>query len=83
MSDAATPTLDSADIDELDRSRAGVRVLIITGLGLNCEVETAEAFRLVGATPESVHLLDLLDQRVRCAVLDADLRRDARAGPYR
>jgi phosphoribosylformylglycinamidine synthase len=40
-----------------------VRVLVITGLGLNCEVETAEAFRLVGASPERVHLLDLLDGR--------------------
>ena len=63
MSDAATPTLDSTVTNELEHSRAGVRVLIITGLGLNCEVETAEAFRLVGASPESVHLLDLLDGR--------------------
>ena len=39
---------------------AEVRVLVLTGLGLNCEIETAEAFRLVGATPELVHLLDLL-----------------------
>jgi len=39
---------------------SGVRVLIITGFGLNCERETAAAFRLVGATPELVHLNDLL-----------------------
>jgi phosphoribosylformylglycinamidine synthase len=45
---------------ELARRRADVRVLVLTGLGLNCEVETAEAFRRVGATPELVHLLDLL-----------------------
>jgi phosphoribosylformylglycinamidine (FGAM) synthase-like amidotransferase family enzyme len=38
-----------------------VRVLILTGLGLNCEVETETAFRRVGARPERVHLLDLLD----------------------
>jgi phosphoribosylformylglycinamidine (FGAM) synthase-like amidotransferase family enzyme len=38
-------------------------VLVLTGLGLNCEVETTEAFRLVGASPEPVHLLDLLDGR--------------------
>ncbi len=49
--------------DARDTARRDVRVLVITGLGLNCEVETAEAFRLVGATPEMVHLLDLLDGR--------------------
>lgn len=38
-----------------------VRVLVLTGLGLNCEVETGEAFRLVGSTPELIPLLDLLD----------------------
>ncbi|MDX1644100.1 MAG: phosphoribosylformylglycinamidine synthase subunit PurQ, partial [Thermoanaerobaculia bacterium] len=52
MPEAVTPQLRSA-----------VRVLVLEGLGLNCEVETAEAFRLVGATPERVHLLDLLDGR--------------------
>jgi phosphoribosylformylglycinamidine synthase I len=41
--------------------RSEVRVLILTGLGLNCEAETAQAFRLAGAQPEQVHLLDLLD----------------------
>ena len=46
---------------EKARRRKGVRVLVITGLGLNCEIETAEAFRLVGARPERIHLLDLLD----------------------
>lgn len=48
-------------------ARAAVRVLVVTGLGLNCEVETGEAFRLVGASPELVHLLDLLDGRRRLA----------------
>ena len=38
-----------------------VRALIITGFGLNCEAETAHAFRLAGAAPEKVHLNDLLD----------------------
>ncbi len=42
-------------------------VLVLTGLGLNCEAETAAAFRLVGAAPELVHLLDLLDGRRRLA----------------
>jgi phosphoribosylformylglycinamidine synthase len=40
--------------------RRRVRVLILTGLGLNCEAETAAAFRAVGASPEPVHLLDVL-----------------------
>lgn len=43
--------------------RARVRVLVLTGLGLNCEAETEAAFRMVGASPERVHLLDLLDGR--------------------
>ncbi|MCA9596506.1 MAG: phosphoribosylformylglycinamidine synthase subunit PurQ [Myxococcales bacterium] len=38
-----------------------VKVLVLTGLGLNCEAETEAAFRMAGATPERVHLLDLLD----------------------
>jgi len=37
------------------------RVLILTGLGLNCEAETEAAFTMAGASPEKVHLLDLLD----------------------
>ena len=48
---------------KLARQRQRVNVLVLTGLGLNCEVETAEAFRLVGATPRLVHLLDLLEGR--------------------
>lgn len=43
------------------RRRANVRVLVITGLGLNCEAETEAAFRMAGARPELVHLLDLLE----------------------
>ncbi len=37
-----------------------VRVLVLSGLGLNCEVETARAFEMVGARADLVHLLDLL-----------------------
>ena len=37
------------------------RVLILTGLGLNCEAETEAAFAMAGAKPDKVHLLDLLD----------------------
>ncbi len=53
----------SARFRQPSRPRCGarVRVLILTGLGLNCEAETAAAFRLAGASPERVHLLDLLD----------------------
>jgi len=43
------------------RRRRQVRVLILTGLGLNCEAETEAAFRMVGASPHRVHLLDLLE----------------------
>ena len=47
--------------EERNRRRREVRVLILTGLGLNCESETAVAFRLAGAAPQQVHLLDLLE----------------------
>jgi phosphoribosylformylglycinamidine synthase len=40
-----------------------VKVLVITGFGLNCEKETAAACRLAGATPELVHLNELLSGR--------------------
>ena len=48
--------------EKKSRRRAEVRVLILTGLGLNCEAETETAFRMAGATPERVHLLSLLDR---------------------
>jgi phosphoribosylformylglycinamidine synthase len=56
----------SADFDRLSdaekaRRAAEVRVLILTGLGLNCEAETEAGFRAAGARCERVHLLDLLD----------------------
>ncbi|MCF7855298.1 MAG: phosphoribosylformylglycinamidine synthase subunit PurQ, partial [Candidatus Pacebacteria bacterium] len=37
-----------------------VNALIITGFGLNCEKETACAFRTAGAAPEQVHLNDII-----------------------
>jgi len=40
--------------------RSDIKVLIITGFGLNCEKETAAAVKAVGATPEQVHLNDLI-----------------------
>ena len=36
-------------------------VLIVTGDGLNCELETAQAFKMAGADPCPVHITDLLD----------------------
>lgn len=61
--------------DELDEEhksplRGAVRVLVITGLGLNCEAETERAFQLAGARPERVHLLDLLDDRSASRLAD-------------
>ena len=50
---------------EKDRLRREVRVLVLTGLGLNCEAETEAAFRMVGARPERVHLLELLEGTAR------------------
>ncbi len=46
---------------ELAQARRDVRVLILTGLGLNCEAETAQAFRMCGVEPDLVHLSDMLD----------------------
>ncbi|MGH9464646.1 MAG: phosphoribosylformylglycinamidine synthase subunit PurQ, partial [Thermoanaerobaculia bacterium] len=63
MLDPAVAALRALPASELTRRRAEVRVLVLTGLGLNCEVETATAFRLVGASPELVHLLDLITGR--------------------
>jgi phosphoribosylformylglycinamidine (FGAM) synthase-like amidotransferase family enzyme len=61
MSGTSIDQLQTLSADELAEERSRVRVLVITGLGLNCEVETGEAFRRVGATVELVHLNDLLD----------------------
>jgi phosphoribosylformylglycinamidine synthase len=48
---------------ERERLRGEVRVMVLTGLGLNCEAETGTAFRRAGARPEAIHLLDILDPR--------------------
>lgn len=45
---------------EQAQAREDVHVLILTGLGLNCEAETEAAFRMVGARSRQVHLMDLL-----------------------
>jgi putative intracellular protease/amidase len=42
--------------------RAGeLRVLVLTGYGLNCEAETAAGFRMLGAQVDLRHLADLQD----------------------
>ena len=40
--------------------KSDIKMLVITGFGLNCEKETAAAGKLAGATPELIHLNDLL-----------------------
>ncbi len=70
MPEGALHEADTPEADELVRARAAVRVLVITGLGLNCEAETEQAFRLVGAAPERVHLLDLLEGRAERKLSD-------------
>lgn len=43
-------------------TRRDVRILVLTGYGLNCEVETAAGFSRAGATVVSAHLHDVLDK---------------------
>lgn len=66
----ALRALPSAELRDL---RGAVRVLVMTGLGLNCEAETEAAFRMVGASPERVHLLDLLDGRAERRLAEYDV----------
>jgi phosphoribosylformylglycinamidine synthase len=37
------------------------RALVLTGTGINCEAETAEALRRAGGVPEILHVAELLD----------------------
>lgn len=60
--DAVDALRGSPDADRA-AARASVRVLVLTGLGLNCEDETSAAFRAVGAEADQVHLIDLLEGR--------------------
>jgi phosphoribosylformylglycinamidine synthase subunit PurQ / glutaminase len=38
-----------------------VNALVLTGFGINCELETAQALRVAGAAPRRVHLNDLVN----------------------
>ncbi len=55
---AAKQFFQHAELKNMKRN--DVKVLVITGVGLNCEKETAAAFTSCGATVEQVHLNDLL-----------------------
>jgi len=37
------------------------KVLVLTGYGINCDIETRHAFKLAGADAERVHLADLIN----------------------
>ncbi len=41
-----------------------VKALVLTGYGLNCDIETAYAFELAGATAQRVHINALIDGSV-------------------
>lgn len=41
------------------------RVLILTGYGINCDIETQHAFKLAGARAERVHINDLINGKER------------------
>jgi phosphoribosylformylglycinamidine synthase len=43
---------------------SSVKALILTGYGLNCDIETAHAFELAGAHAERVHINALIDRTV-------------------
>lgn len=43
--------------------REDIKVLVLTGDGVNCEVETASAFLELGAKTDIIHIADLIDDR--------------------
>jgi len=43
------------------------KVLILTGYGINCDIETQHAFKLAGANAERVHINDLISEKKRLA----------------
>lgn len=47
------------------------RVLVITGDGINCEQETAQAFRLAGFDAEIRHLNDVISERMQLDYLSS------------
>ncbi len=63
--DGAIDALRALPAAELAERRAQVRVLVFSGVGLNCEAETAAGFRRAGAQAELVHLYDFLAGETR------------------
>jgi phosphoribosylformylglycinamidine synthase len=45
--------------------KSPVRALVLTGFGLNCDLETAYALETAGAKAERIHLNDLVEGRAR------------------
>ncbi len=43
---------------------AEVKVLVLTGYGINCDYETEHTFNLAGAKAERIHINDLIDNKV-------------------
>ncbi len=43
------------------------KVLVLTGYGINCDIETQHAFDLAGAQAERIHLTDLLNGKEKLA----------------
>jgi phosphoribosylformylglycinamidine synthase len=70
-----------------------VKVLVLWGYGINCEVETAYAFKLCGVKPEIIHLSEIftgeksiLDYHILCfpgGFLDGDHLGSAQACAHR
>ncbi len=70
-----------------------VKVLVVSGYGINCEVETAYAFKISGASPEIVHLSEIfsgekriVDYHILCfpgGFLDGDHLGSAQACAHR
>lgn len=43
---------------------SNIKALVLTGFGLNCDNETAHAFKLAGASADKVHINDLVNKNV-------------------
>jgi len=64
MTEVAKPTSrpPGAEFPDIDRVAAReLRVLVLTGYGLNCEAETAAGFTMLGAQVDLRHVADVLD----------------------
>jgi phosphoribosylformylglycinamidine synthase len=67
---ASEPTRPFRDIDPAQARE--VRVLVMTGYGLNCEAETAAGFSMLGASVSRVHVGDLIESGGE-AITEADI----------